>query len=43
MENQDNEKRVAKMIYIDVAVESVDCSQSSQGMEDLQDREADRK
>ena len=27
----------------DVAVKSVDCSQSSQGMEDLQDKEADRK
>ena len=27
----------------DVTVKSVDCSQSSQGMEDLQDREADRK
>ena len=27
----------------DVAVKSVDCSQSRQGMEDLQDREADRK
>ena len=27
----------------DVAVKSVDCSQSSLGMEDLQDKEADRK
>ena len=28
---------------IDVAVKSVDCSQSSLGMEDLQDKEVDRK
>ena len=27
----------------DVAVKSVDCSQSSLGMEDLQDKEGDRK
>ena len=30
-------------IVIDVAVKSVDCNQSSLGMEDLQDKEADRK
>jgi hypothetical protein len=28
---------------IDVAVKSVDCSQSNHGMEDLQDKKADRK
>ena len=30
-------------IVLDVAVKSVDCSQSSLGMEDLQDKEGDRK
>jgi hypothetical protein len=31
------------ILVSDVAVKSVDCSQSSLGMEDLQDKEADRK
>ena len=37
------ETRFPQTAPTNVAVKSVDCSQSSQGMEDLQDREADQK
>jgi hypothetical protein len=37
------ETRFPQTAPTNVAVKSVDCNQSSQGMEDLQDKEADRK
>ena len=37
------ETRFPQTAPTDVAVKSVDCSQSSLGMEDLQDKESDRK
>ena len=37
------ETRFPQTAPTDVAVKSVDCSQSSLGMEDLQDKEGDRK
>ena len=37
------ETRFSQTAPTDVAVKSVDCSQSSLGLEDLQDKEGDRK